>query len=163
MQKLFTFIGLVVFSFFFTTTTQAQAVEFFGTPSSAISSGAVIPEGKKMFWSSGVVADVADSSAQVGTYARFGNTKTQALSILKKLQTALAKQKLSFKDVLYLRVYIAPDMFQNNKFDFQGWFDAYAQYFGTKENPVKPCRSTIGIATLVQPDKFIEIELVAVY
>ena len=54
-------------------------------------------------------------------------------------------------------------MFQNNKFDFQGWFDAYAQYFGTKENPVKPCRSTIGIATLVQPDKFIEIELVAVY
>lgn len=163
MQKLFTFIGTLILFFGYTISTYAQSVEFFGNPSSAISSGAVIPEGKKMFWSSGVVADVADSSAQVGTYARFGNTKTQALSILKKLQTALAKQKLSFKDVLYLRVYVAPDIFQNNKFDFQGWFDAYAQYFGNKDNPVKPCRSTIGVATLVQPDKSIEIELVAVY
>lgn len=163
MQKLFFFIGFIIFSVLYSPQIQAQAVEFFGNPSSAISSGAVVPEGKKMFWSSGIVADAADSSAQVGTYQRFGNTKTQALSILKKLQMALNKQKLSFKDVLFLRVYIAPDMFQNNKFDFQGWFDAYAQYFGTKENPIKPCRSTIGVATLVQPDKCIEIELVAVY
>ncbi|MFN3379195.1 MAG: hypothetical protein ACK41O_07045, partial [Runella zeae] len=51
---------------------QAQAVTFFGNPSSAISSGAIVPEGKKMYWTSGIVADVADSTAQVGTYARFG-------------------------------------------------------------------------------------------
>ncbi|WP_428658373.1 RidA family protein [Runella sp.] len=163
MQKLFCFIGIIALFILYSPQTHAQTVEFFGNPSSAISSGAIVPEGKKMFWSSGIVADAADSSAQVGTYGRFGNTKTQALSILKKLQAALNKQKLSFKDVLFLRVYIAPDMFQNNKFDFQGWFDAYAQYFGTKENPIKPCRSTIGVAALVQPDKCIEIELVAVY
>lgn len=163
MQKLLlSFWGCICLCFTFQEV-KAQAVTFFGNPSSAISSGAIVPEGKKMYWTSGIVADVADSTAQVGTYARFGNTKTQALSILKKMNQALALQKLSFKDVLYLRVYVAPDMFQNNKIDYQGWFDAYAQYFDTKENPTKPCRSTIGVAALVQPDKFIEIELVAVY
>ena len=163
MQRLFILIGSILLLLGYCAQLQAQAVEFFGNPTSAISSGAVVPEGKKMFWSSGIVADAADSTAQVGTYARFGNTKTQAISILQKLKTALSKQKLSFKDVLYLRVYVAPDPFQNNRIDYQGWFDAYAQYFGTQENPIKPCRSTIGVAALVQPDKFIEIELVAVY
>ncbi len=66
------------------------------------------------------------------------------------------------KDVLMLRVYLAPDK-STGKHDYQGWYDAYAQYFGTAENPTKPIRSTIGIAGLANTDKFIEIELVAVY
>ncbi len=61
-----------------------------------------------------------------------------------------------------MRVYIAPDT-KTGKIDFQGWFDAYAKYFGTKENPNKPTRSTLGIAQLVNPEKFIEIEIVAVF
>lgn len=139
-----------------------QAVEFYGSPTSIISSGAVIPEGKKMLWTSGIVAGVADSSAAVGTMARFGDTKTQALNILNNLQKTLKTKGLTFKDVLMLRVYVAPDM-TTGKHDYKGWNEAYLQFFGTKENPVKPIRSTIGIAGLVATDKFIEIELVAVY
>lgn len=138
----------------------AQTVEFYGNPSSPISSGAVVPAGKKLLWTSGVVADVVDSTA--ASQARYGDTKTQALSILRKFEIELKKRGLSFKDVLMLRVYLAPDP-QKGKHDNAGWFDAYGQYFGTKENPVKPTRSTLGIAALGRPELLIEIEMVAVF
>ena len=141
----------------------SQDVELFGSPSSIISSGAVIPEGKKMLWTSGTTAGLADTVAKAGTPERFGNTKTQALNILDRLEKTLESKGLSMKNVLMLRVYIAPDKWQDGLYDYKGWNEAYAQYFNNKENPVKPIRSTIGIAGLVSPDKFIEIELVAVF
>ncbi|WP_026994535.1 RidA family protein [Flectobacillus major] len=143
-------------------TNAPNGLTFYGTASSPISSGAVVPAGKKYFWSSGITCGVADSTAKEGTYQRYGNTKVQAESILKNLLSTLKKQGLSFKDVLFMRVYLAPDKFMG-KTDYQGWFDAYGQYFGTKENPIKPCRSTLGIAGLVTAEKFVEIEIVAVY
>ncbi|MCU0355624.1 MAG: RidA family protein [Cytophagales bacterium] len=140
-----------------------QTVEFYGSPTSSISSGAIVPANKKLLWTSGVTAGIADSTAKEGTPARYGDTKTQALDILKSFEKVLKARGLGFKDVLMLRIYITPDHFKDNKPDYQGWFDAYAKYFGTKENPVKPTRSTLGIASLVHPDKFIEIEMVAVF
>lgn len=140
----------------------AQSVEFYGTPSSIISSGAIIPEGKKMLWTSGATGGVADSTAQDGTRARFGDTKTQALSILATFQKTLLEKGLSMKNVLMLRVYLTPDK-ATGQHDYKGWNEAYSQYFGTATNPTKPIRSTIGIAGLANTDKFIEIEIVAVY
>jgi enamine deaminase RidA (YjgF/YER057c/UK114 family) len=123
----------------------------------------VIPEGKKMLWTSGTTAGLADSVANAGTPDRFGNTKTQALNILHRLKKDLESKGLSMKDVLMLRVYIAPDKWHDRLYDYKGWNEAYSQFFNNKENPVKPIRSTIGVAGLVNPDKFIEIELVAEY
>lgn len=54
------------------------------------------------------------------------------------------------------------DPFKNNTVDFQGWFDAYAQFFNTATTP-KVARSTVAVAGLVDPDWLIEIEAVAVY
>jgi enamine deaminase RidA (YjgF/YER057c/UK114 family) len=142
--------------------TRAQAVTFYGSPNSIISSGAVIPEGKKMLWTSGSTGGVADSTAQEGTRARYGDTKTQALNILSNFQKTLLEKGLTMKDVLMLRVYLAPDK-ATGTHDYKGWNEAYSQYFGTAANPTKPIRSTIGIAGLANTDKFIEIELVAVY
>ncbi|MBC7891310.1 MAG: hypothetical protein H7Y12_03780 [Sphingobacteriaceae bacterium] len=143
--------------------TQAQTVEFYGSPTSAISAGAVVPAGKKLLWTSGVVADQADSTAAPTSRARYGDTKTQALSILKKFESALKTRGLSFRDVLMLRVYVTPDPEKGGKHDYPGWFEAYGQYFGTKQNPTKPARSTLGLAALVNPLMLIEIEMVAVF
>ncbi len=143
--------------------TQAQAVEFYGSSSSPISTGAVVPAGKKLLWTSGIVADVVDSTAAPTSRARYGDTKTQALSILKKFESALKSRGLSFRDVLMLRVYVTPDPEKGGKHDYTGWFDAYGQYFGTKQNPTKPTRSTLGLAALVNPMLLIEIEMVAVF
>ena len=64
---------------------------------------------------------------------------------------------------MYLRVYVVADKAKGGKFDFPGWFEAYGQFFGTAENPVKPARSTVGVAALVNPELLIEIEAVAAY
>jgi enamine deaminase RidA (YjgF/YER057c/UK114 family) len=144
---------------------QSSAIEkviYRGNPASAISSSVTIPADKKYFYSSGTLGPIVDSTATAGSRARFGDTKTQAIGILEKFKKDLGKEGLSLSNIVFMRVYVAPDT-QTGKMDFQGWFDAYAQYFGTKENPVKPSRSTIGVAQLVNPDRFIEIEIVAVY
>ncbi len=104
-----------------------------------------------------------DDSAPAGSTARFGDTKTQGIGALRQIQSRLKDAGLTLKDVVYLRVYVAADKSKEGKFDYQGWFDAYAQFFGTPENPVKPARSTLGVAGLVNPDWLIEIEAVAVY
>ena len=139
-----------------------EKVIYRGNPTSAISSSVTIPAGKKYFYSSGTLGPVVDSTAAAGTYARYGDTKTQALGILAKFKSDLAKEGLTLANIVFMRVFVAPDA-KVGKTDFQGWFDAYAQYFGTKENPMKPARSTLGVASLVSPDRFIEIEIVAVY
>ncbi len=154
--------SILFFLIFFSLTTLAQSVTFYGSPTAIISSGAIIPEGKKMLWTSGATGGVADSTAQDGTRAHFGDTKTQALNILATFQKTLREKGLSMKDVLMLRVYLTPDK-ATGQHDYKGWNEAYSQYFGTADNPTKPIRSTIGIAGLANTDKFIEIELVAVY
>jgi enamine deaminase RidA (YjgF/YER057c/UK114 family) len=145
-----------------TVPSEIEKVIYRGNPASAISSSVTVPSGKKYYFSSGTLGPTIDSTAAAGSRERYGDTKTQALGILEKFKTDLAKEGLGLNNIVFMRVYVAPDT-KGKKPDFKGWFDAYAQYFGTKENPVKPSRSTIGIAQLVNPDRFIEIEIVAVY
>jgi enamine deaminase RidA (YjgF/YER057c/UK114 family) len=140
-----------------------SVVTFVGSPRSPISSNVAVPANKAYFWTSGTVPAVADENAAAGSAARFGDTKTQGISILRNIENQLKEKGLTMKDVIYLRVYIVADKNKNNAFDYQGWFDAYAQFFGTQANPTKPARSTVGVAGLVNPDWLIEIEAFAVY
>jgi enamine deaminase RidA (YjgF/YER057c/UK114 family) len=128
-----------------------------------ISSNVTVPANRTWFITSGTVAPMADSTAPAGSRARFGDTKTQGVGILRALQRQLAGEGLSLKDVVMLRVYVAPDPQKGGQFDFQGWFDAYAEFFARADNPTRVTRSTVGVAALVRPDYLIEIEAVAVY
>ena len=140
-----------------------KTVLFEGAAASPISSFVALPAGRAMLWTSGTVPPVADSSAPADSPARYGDTKTQAIGILKTIEAQLAKQNLTMRDVVYLRVYVVPDAAKQNKPDFQGWFDAYAQFFGNGTNPIKPARSTVAVPALVNAGWLIEIEAVAVY
>jgi len=140
-----------------------MSVTFTGSPRSPISSNVAVPAGRGYFWTSGTVPSVADTSAPAGSAARFGDTKTQGISILRTIEGQLKEKGLTMRDVIYLRVYVVADKNKGNAFDYQGWFDAYAQFFGTPANPTKPARSTVGVAGLVNPEWLIEIEAFAVY
>jgi enamine deaminase RidA (YjgF/YER057c/UK114 family) len=140
-----------------------MSVTFTGSPRSPISSNVAVPAGRGYFWTSGTVPSVADTTAPAGSPARFGDTKTQGISILRTIEAQLKEKGLTMRDVIYLRVYVVADKNKNNAFDYQGWFDAYAQFFGTAANPTKPARSTVGVAGLVNPEWLIEIEAFAVY
>jgi enamine deaminase RidA (YjgF/YER057c/UK114 family) len=138
-------------------------VTFYGSPQAAISSGVVIPPGRAVVWTSGTTPAVADSTAKPGSRERFGDTRTQATSILKNIQGQLEKQGLSMRDVVYLRAYLVPDPATNNRIDMTGWSAAYGEFFGTAANPTKPARSTVGVTALVNADWLIEIEAFAVF
>ncbi len=145
---------------------EAQApsqVTFTGSPQSSISSNVAIPAGRASLWISGTVPQMADAKAPEGSRERWGDTKAQARTILKQFEAQLATKGLMLKDVVYMRVYIAPDKAKGGAFDFNGWFEAYGEFFGTAQNPTKTARSTIGVPALVSPDWLIEIEAFAVY
>lgn len=142
---------------------QKQDVMTYGSPSSPIASGVVIPAGRATLWTSGTVPPVADPNAKPGERARYGDTKTQGIGVLKAIETQLKAQGLSLADVVYLRVYVVPDKEKGGKPDFAGWFEAYGQFFGTATNPRKTARSTIAVPALVNDDWLIEIEAFAVF
>ena len=158
--------SIFTLGFIMTSVASAQAptsVVFSGSPQSPISSNVAVPANKAYFWTSGTVPAVAATSAPAGSPLRYGDTKTQGISILRNIEQQLRAKGLTMKDVIYLRVYIVADKNKGNAFDYQGWFDAYAQFFGTSANPTKPSRSTVGVAGLVNADWLIEIEAFAVY
>lgn len=140
-----------------------QTVSFYSSPNSPIASAVSVPAGQAYFWTSGTVPPVLNENAPAGSRDRFGDTKTQAIGTLKRIEGLLKDVGLSMSDVTYLRVYLVADKFKDNKVDYQGWFDAYGEYFNNPPNPTKTARSTVAVAGLVNPDWLIEIEAVAIF
>ena len=143
--------------------TPPNEVEFYGNPNSPISGGVVIPANRAFVWTSGTVPAPADRNAERGTRARYGDTYTQAASILSRIEGQLEEQGLSMRDVVYIRAYLVPDPENEGRIDMQGWSKAFGEVFGTDQNPTKPARSTVGVAALVVSDWLIEIEAFAVF
>ena len=56
---------------------------------------------------------------------------------LKRIEEYLAEDGLSLKDVVAMKVYVAPDPLNDNKPDFDGWFKAYGEFFNNESNPNK--------------------------
>lgn len=138
-------------------------VTFTGGGRGVISNTVAIPANAAVVWTSGTVPGVADANAPAGSRARYGDTKTQAISVLTAIETRLKEHGLTMKDVVYLRAYLVPDKEKNNTIDTQGWNEAYGQFFNNATNPVKVARSTVGVHSLVSADWLIEIEAFAVF
>jgi enamine deaminase RidA (YjgF/YER057c/UK114 family) len=128
-----------------------------------ISNTVAIPANAAVVWTSGTVPGVADANAPAGSRARYGDTKTQAISVLRSIENRLKEHGLGMKDVVYLRAYLVPDKEKGGTIDSQGWNEAYGQFFTTESTPVKPARSTVGVTALVSPDWLVEVEAFAVF
>jgi enamine deaminase RidA (YjgF/YER057c/UK114 family) len=128
-----------------------------------ISNTVAIPANAAIVWTSGTVPSIADREAPAGSRARYGDTKTQAISVLTAIEARLKEHGLGMKDVVYLRAYLVPDKEKGGTIDTQGWNDAYGQFFNNATNPTKPARSTVGVAALVSPDWLVEVEAFAVF
>lgn len=143
---------------------ESEQVVRFDREGSSILKGVKVPASSDMYFASGIVAYPKDESKPAGDPERFGNTYEQSVSALKRIEEYLGEEGLSLKDIVAMKVYVAPDPGSDNKPDFDGWFKAYGEFFNNAEaNPNKVARSTIGVYTLVNPDMLIEIEVRAVY
>jgi len=97
--------------------------------------------------------------ATPGTPEYWGDTKTQTLSVFARIKESLDKLGLGFGDVVAMTVYLAGDPAKGGRMDFDGMMAAYSQFFGTKEQPNLPARSTVQVAGLVGPGMLVEIEV----
>jgi enamine deaminase RidA (YjgF/YER057c/UK114 family) len=140
-----------------------EKVEFTGGGRGNISSSVAIPANAAIVWTSGTVPSVADANSPAGTRARYGDTRTQAISVLRNIENVLKEKGLTMKDVVYLRAYLVPDKEKGGVIDTQGWNEAYTQFFNNPDNPVKTARSTVGVVALVNPDWLVEVEAFAVF
>jgi len=131
-----------------------------GATPSPIARAVEVPPGYRIIYHSGLTPSPADPKAPQGSLQYWGDTKTQSLSVLKRLQDSLTSMGLDFGDVVKMTVFLVADPAKGKRMDFAGFMEAYLQFFGTKEQPNRPARSTVEVANLVAPGMWVEIEVI---
>jgi len=133
-----------------------------GNPDVPIAAAVVVPAGYDTIYVSGQIPKVAKPDAPKGSTEMYGDTKTQSTSALQQISDVLAAQGLSMADVVMVHVFLAGDPANGGKMDFAGMNAAFVQFFGSKQQPLKPARSTVQVAALVAPGALVGIEAIAV-
>ena len=88
------------------------------------------------------------------------DTTSQTVGILRFLKQLLESQKLTLGDVAMMHIYLGGEP---GKPDFDGMMAGYTQFFGTKDQPNKPARTTVQVVLPAGArGGLIEIDLVAV-
>ena len=116
----------------------------------------IVPAGQTTFYFSGTTADPLNA----GNPNDRGNTVQQADNILNKLQAMLAKNNLTFADVVAAHVFLVGDPAKGGEIDFAGLNSEWGKRFGTPEQPNRPSRSAFQVR-LPTPGALVEIELTA--
>ncbi|WP_066686073.1 RidA family protein [Caulobacter sp. CCH9-E1] len=137
----------------------AQDIVRGGDPKAAIASVVTVPAGYDTIYVSGMTPPVIDEKAT--GVAKFGDTKTQTLGVLGRIEAALKSQGATMADVVMMRVLLVGDPAKGGKMDFAGMMEGYKTYFGTATQPNKPARITSQITALVQDGMLVEIEVQA--
>jgi enamine deaminase RidA (YjgF/YER057c/UK114 family) len=91
------------------------------------------------------------------------DTKSQTVGILADIQKLLESQKLSMGDVTMVHVFLGNNPATNGQPDFAGMMAGYTQFFGTKDQPNKPARTTVQVVLPAGVrGALVEIDLIAV-
>jgi enamine deaminase RidA (YjgF/YER057c/UK114 family) len=109
---------------------------------------------------SGQVPPVVNADVDKNSVAAYGDTQTQTVNVLQRIQEILTSLDLTMSDVVKMQAFLVADP-ESGKMDFEGFMAGYTQFFGTPEQPNLPARSTMEVAALVNPGWLVEIEVVA--
>jgi enamine deaminase RidA (YjgF/YER057c/UK114 family) len=91
------------------------------------------------------------------------DTKSQTVGILADIRKLLESQKLTMGDVTMVHVFLGNNPATNGQPDFAGLTAGYTQFFGTKDQPNKPARTTVQVVLpAAARGALIEIDLMAV-
>lgn len=126
-----------------------------------ISQAVEIPSTGKLIYLSGQVPSITDETADANSVLAFGNTETQTVNVLQKIDSILQGLDLTMGDVVKMQAFLVGDPTMEDKMDFAGFMAGYTQFFGTAEQPNLPSRSAMQVAGLVNPGWLVEIEVVA--
>lgn len=149
------FLPLALMSFAVAGVAQAQNVHV--NPSNGFISQAVkVPAGSDMLYVSGITPDLVPGAPAATPY---GDTKTQTISVLGKIETIMKGQGYSLSDAVMMRVVLVGDPAKGGGMDFAGMMEGYNQFFGPLKN--KPARITSQVSGLVRAGMYAEIEVQA--
>ena len=137
-----------------------EKVQHLQQPERPIATG--VWAGDTLYLSGQMASPVTPADPAKGTAAVYGDTETQSMSALTKIQTLLKEQGLTMGDVVMMHVYLSGDPAKGGKLDFAGMMAAYIKFFGTPSQPNKPARSAMQVAALAAPWGLVEIEVIAV-
>jgi enamine deaminase RidA (YjgF/YER057c/UK114 family) len=152
-------LALVAFALMASLPASAQANKEIPLPASQNPTGAVLPISAAV-WAGNTlyVSGWLDPDMKTDT-----DTKSQTVGILADIQKLLESQKLTMGDVVMVHVFLGNNPATDGKPDFSGMMAGYTQFFGTKDQPNKPARTTVQvILPAAARGALIEIDLVAV-
>jgi 2-iminobutanoate/2-iminopropanoate deaminase len=139
----------------------AEVTRHPGAAQSPILAGVTLSPNTTLVILSGQVPAALTTTGSADSVETYGDTKTQATSAFKKIEALLAQQGLGLKDVVKLTVFLVGDAKLGGKLDFKGFSEAYAQFFGTAQQPNKVARSVVQVVALANPGFLVEIEATA--
>jgi enamine deaminase RidA (YjgF/YER057c/UK114 family) len=141
---------------------QAHEIIRHANPTFPIATSVSVPAEADVIYVSGTLADVADEKAPAGSIERFGDTATQAKSVLTKIAKELQASGYTMEDVVKMNVYLVGDPRKGGTMDFEGLMQAYLAVYGPRPAEKKlPARTTVQVAGLPLPGALVEIEVVA--
>jgi enamine deaminase RidA (YjgF/YER057c/UK114 family) len=145
-------LAALAMTMLFSVTASAQAIKQIPLPPSQNPTGADLPvSGATWAGNTLYVSGWLDPDMKADT-----DTKSQTVGILKDMQKLLESQKLTMGNVAMVRVYLG-------KPDFAGLTAGYTQFFGTKDQPNKPARTTLQVVLpAASRGALVEIDMVAV-
>lgn len=141
---------------------QAQDIVRHKIPGSdfPIAQAVTLPPGATIHFISGQVPPVVDKAAAPDSLAAYGDTRTQTMGVLKKIDEILKGMNLAMGDVVKMQVFLVGDPAKGGRADIKGFMEAYTQYFGGSQ-PNLPARAVMQVAALNVPGWLVEIEVVA--
>jgi enamine deaminase RidA (YjgF/YER057c/UK114 family) len=111
------------------------------------------------YYLSGQVPPLINKDIDPTIPAAYGDTKTQTVGALTKIQGILQGLGLGMGDVVKMQVFLVAT--PASPMDFKGFMEGYTQFFGGNQ-PNLPARSVIGVAALANSGFLVEIEVIAV-
>jgi enamine deaminase RidA (YjgF/YER057c/UK114 family) len=120
-----------------------------------------VPPGHELVILSGHTPPVVDTTAPPDSIAAFGDTYTQTIGAFRELEVSLKQLGLGFPDLVQLRCLLVGDPACGGRMDNAGFSRAYAEFFGTTENPNLVARTRMQVVGLVNPGWLVELEAVA--
>jgi len=121
-----------------------------------------VPAGQELLIFSGHTPPIINPHASPDSIAAFGDTYAQTAGALRELGASLATLGLGFANLVQIRALLVGDPALGDRMDSEGFSRAYAEFFGTAENPHLVARTRLQVVGLVNPGWLVELEAVAV-
>ena len=109
-----------------------------------------VPAGYSLIFHSGLTPTPANPKSGRRHAGILGRHEDAGAAVFTRMKESLKSLGLGFGDVVKMTVFLVGDPANGGRMDFAGFMEAYTQYFGTKEQPNLPARSTVQVAGLAR-------------